>query len=50
MDQLKNLEKASAISEDEHKDKSAEVQKMTDDTVKDIDTTLKTKEVEIMQV
>jgi ribosome recycling factor len=50
MDQLKALEKASLISEDEHKQKADEVQKMTDDTVKDIDGSLKQKEVEIMQV
>ena len=50
MDQLKALEKASQISEDELKDKSDEVQKMTDGTIKDIDQTLKSKEAEIMQV
>ena len=50
MDQLKALEKAHAISEDEHKDKAADIQKMTDDTVKDIDAALKAKEIEIMQV
>jgi ribosome recycling factor len=50
MDQLKALEKAHAIGEDEHKNKADEVQKMTDDTVKDIDQSLKTKEAEIMQV
>ncbi|MCA0434397.1 MAG: ribosome recycling factor [Proteobacteria bacterium] len=50
MEQLKALEKAHAISEDEHKKKSEEVQKFTDDTVKEIDTTLKAKEAEIMQV
>jgi ribosome recycling factor len=50
MDQLKALEKAHAIGEDEHKTKADEVQKMTDDTVKDIDATLKIKEAEIMQV
>jgi ribosome recycling factor len=50
MDQLKALEKAHAMSEDEHKTKADDVQKMTDDTMKDIDAALKTKEVEIMQV
>lgn len=50
MEQLKALEKNSQISEDELKDKSEDVQKMTDDTVKDIDAALKVKEVEIMQV
>jgi ribosome recycling factor len=38
------------MSEDDHKDKADEVQKLTDDTVKDIDATLKVKEAEIMQV
>jgi ribosome recycling factor len=50
MDQLKALEKAKLMSEDDHKDKADEVQKLTDDTVKDIDATLKVKEAEIMQV
>ena len=50
MDQLKALEKAHAMSEDEHKTKADEVQKFTDDTIKDIDGTLKAKEAEIMQV
>jgi ribosome recycling factor len=50
MDQLKALEKNKQLSEDEQKDKSADVQKWTDDTIKDIDTSLKGKEAEIMQV
>ena len=50
MDQIKSLEKASALGEDEAKDKSDEVQKMTDATIKDIDAALKSKEAEIMQV
>jgi ribosome recycling factor len=50
MDQLKALEKAHAMGEDEQKTKADEVQKMTDDTIKDVDATLKTKEAEIMQV
>ena len=50
MDQLKALEKAKLIGEDEEKTKADEVQKMTDATIKDIDGTLKTKEAEIMQV
>ena len=50
MDHLKALEKAKLISEDDLKGKSDEVQKFTDDTIKDIDGTLKTKEAEIMQV
>ncbi len=50
MDQLKSLEKAHAMGEDEAKTKSDEVQKMTDGTIKDIDAALKSKEAEIMQV
>ncbi len=50
MDQLKALEKGHLMSEDEHKDKADEVQKFTDDTIKDIDATLKAKEAEILQV
>jgi ribosome recycling factor len=50
MDQLKALEKEHLISEDDHKKKSEEVQKMTDETIKDIDQALKGKEAEIMQV
>jgi ribosome recycling factor len=50
MDQLKALEKAHLMSEDEHKTKADEVQKMTDDTIKEIDVALKGKEAEIMQV
>jgi ribosome recycling factor len=38
------------MGEDEHKTKADEVQKLTDDIIKDIDTALKAKEVEIMQV
>ena len=50
MDHLKTLEKGHHMSEDEHRDKSDEVQKMTDDTIKEIDVALKNKEGEIMQV
>ncbi len=50
MDQIKLLEKASAMGEDEAKDKSDEVQKMTDAIIKDIDASLKAKEAEIMQI
>lgn len=50
MDQLKALEKAHLISEDEHKDKAADIQKMTDDSMKEIDAVVKAKEAEIMQV
>jgi ribosome recycling factor len=50
MDQLKALEKGHLMSEDEHKTKAEETQKMTDETVKEIDTALKAKEAEILQV
>lgn len=50
MDHLKLLEKGHHMSEDDHRDKSEEVQKLTDETVKEIDAALKAKEGEIMQV
>jgi ribosome recycling factor len=50
MDHLKQLEKAHLMSEDEHRDKSDEVQKMTDETIREIDAALAAKENEIMQV
>jgi len=50
MDDLKKAEKASVITEDEHRRMDVEVQKMTDEAVKRVDETLKTKEQEIMQV
>ena len=49
-DELKKAEKAGDISQDEQKKMEAEVQKDTDAAIKRIDETLKTKEVEIMQV
>lgn len=49
-DDLKKAEKAGDISQDEQKKLEAEVQKDTDAAIKRIDETLKTKEVEIMQV
>lgn len=50
MEQLKRMEKASEISEDEHRDRSDEIQAMTDDHVKRIDEAYHGKEAEIMQV
>ena len=50
MDHLKQLEKAHLMSEDDHKKKADEVQKLTDDTIKEIEQVLKSKEQEIMQV
>lgn len=49
-DDLKKAEKASEISQDDQKKMEAEIQKDTDAAIKRIDETLKTKEVEIMQV
>jgi len=49
-DDLKKAEKAGEISQDEQKKMETEVQKDTDAAIKRIDESLKTKEVEIMQV
>jgi ribosome recycling factor len=48
MDALKTDEKKKEISEDEHKRLDAEVQKMTDDTIKEIDAVAHAKEQEIL--
>lgn len=48
MDALKVDEKKHEISEDEHKRLGVEVQKMTDDTIKDIDAAAHSKEQEIL--
>jgi|ERR1700741_2560281 ribosome recycling factor len=50
MDHLKQLEHAHAISEDEHHKLSAELQKLTDDHVHEIDQMLAAKDQEIMHV
>lgn len=50
MEHLKRLEKDHGISQDEHRQHSDEVQKLTDDFVSEIDTALSTKEQEILQV
>ncbi len=50
MDGLKKMEKDNEITEDDHKRLSEEVQKMTDDAVKSIDTILADKEKDIMTV
>ncbi len=50
MEQLKRMEKASEISQDELRDRSDEIQAMTDDHVKRIDEAYHGKEAEIMQV
>ncbi len=50
MDTLKRLEKASDISEDEHRSQSGKVQDLTDTHIKTIDEAAAAKESEIMQV
>jgi len=50
MEVLKKLEKDHKIGQDEHHDKGAELQKLTDAHIKDIDQMLHGKEQEIMQV
>jgi ribosome recycling factor len=50
MDLLKRLEKDHKIGEDEHHTKGEELQKLTDQNIKDIDAALHNKEQEIMQV
>jgi ribosome recycling factor len=50
MDVLKKLEKDHAISQDDHKRFDAEVQKVTDQFIQDIDQMLATKEKEILTV
>lgn len=50
MDELKRAEKANEISEDELRQHSDEIQKLTDDFVAKVDDALSHKEEEIMQV
>ena len=50
MDRLKEFEKKSEISEDEHHAHSADIQSATDDHIAKIDAALATKEHDIMQV
>ena len=50
MELLKKLEKDHKIGQDEHRTKGDELQKLTDAHIKDVDTSLHTKEQEIMQV
>jgi ribosome recycling factor len=50
MDLLKRLEKDHKISQDDHHSKGDELQKLTDQHIKDIDAALHSKEQEIMQV
>ena len=50
MDKFKKLEKEGELSEDEMHQKSDEVQKLTDQSIKQINELLAQKEAEIMQV
>ncbi len=50
MDGLKKAEKDGDIGQDESRGQSEKVQKMTDDTISEIDRLLAEKEKEIMQV
>ncbi|GGD89423.1 ribosome-recycling factor [Aureimonas endophytica] len=50
MDVLKKMEKDGDIGQDESRQLSERVQKMTDETIADIDRTLADKEAEILQV
>jgi len=50
MDGLKKAEKDGAISQDDSRSLSEKVQKMTDETIVDVDRLLADKEKEIMQV
>ncbi len=50
MDSLKKAEKDGSISQDDSRSLSDKVQKMTDETIVDVDRLLADKEKEIMQV
>ena len=50
MDELKKAEKDGSLSEDDHHVWADEVQKITDEKIKEVDELLATKEKEIMQV
>lgn len=50
MELLKKLEKDGDLGEDEHRTSSTKVQELTDKLIKEIDTTLATKETEIQKV
>ena len=50
MDSLKQMEKSSEISKDEHRRRGEEIQKLTDNHVARIDEMLASKEKEIMQI
>jgi len=50
MEKLKKMEKASEITEDDLKDMEKDLQKVTDDHIKDIDTVAENKEKEVMEI
>ncbi len=50
MEALKDLEKAHKINEDEHRQRSTETQKLTDEMIKKVDETLAAKEKDILNV
>lgn len=50
MDSLKKMEKDNIISKDEHHDHADEIQKLTDDFIKKVDASAKTKEEEILTI
>jgi ribosome recycling factor len=50
IDEIKKIEKAGAITEDERHDLEDEIQKLTDKYVKEVDSHVETKEVDIMRV
>ncbi len=50
MEQLKKMEKDGDISQDDHRGKSDEIQKLTDRTIKQIDQMLDEKDKEIRQI
>ncbi|MFN3869380.1 MAG: ribosome recycling factor [Hyphomicrobiaceae bacterium] len=50
MELLKKLEKDSLMSQDEHKKNATKVQELTDQFIKEVDTTLQAKEAEIHKV
>lgn len=50
MDLLKKLEKDGKMSQDDHRGQSEKVQELTDRLIKEVDTTLATKETEIQKV
>ena len=50
MDTLKQMERDGEISQDEQKNQSDDIQKLTDGHISKIDEALETKETEIMQV